>query len=61
MSNVNYSFTDQDSNGNIVFRSTVNSFGLDHVTDKDLTSFYTKFSSNAYLDTGLLPVDGSGL
>ena len=42
MSNVNYSFTDQDSNGNIVFRSTVNSFGLDHVTDKDLTSFYTK-------------------
>jgi len=61
MTNVNYSFTDQDTNGNIVFRSTVNSFGLDHVTDKDLTSFYTKFSSNAYFDTGLLPVDGSGL
>ena len=61
MSNVNYSFTDKDSNGLLVFRSTVNSFGLDHVTDKDLLSFYANFSSNSYQDTGLLPVDGSGL
>lgn len=61
MSNVNYSFTNKDTDGNIVFRSNITSFGLDHVTDKDLTSFYTNFSENAYQDTGLLPVDGSGL
>jgi hypothetical protein len=61
MANVNYSFTDKDANGNIVFRSNITSFGLDHVTDKDLTSFYTNFSQNAYQDTGLMPVDGSGL
>jgi len=61
MSNVNYSFTNKDSDGSLVFRSTVNSFGLDHVTDKDLLSFYANFSLNSYQDTGLLPVDGSGL
>lgn len=61
MSNVNYSFTNKDTDGSIVFRSNITSFGLDHVTDKDLTSFYTHFSENAYQDTGLLPVDGSGL
>lgn len=57
--NVHYTFVANE--GNLVFRSSVNSFGLDHVTDKDIMSFYTKFSSFAYMDTGLLPVDGSGL
>jgi len=61
MSNVNYSFTNQTSDGSLVFRSAVNSFGLDHITDKEISSFYTNFSSLSYLDTGLLPVDGSGL
>ena len=59
MKNVQYTFV--DNQGSLVFRSTVNSFGLDHVTDKDIVSFYTNFSSAAYFDTGLLPVDGSGL
>ena len=59
MQNVNYTFINNE--GNFVFRSNVNSFGLDHVTDKDVTSFYTNFSSSSYFDTGLLPVDGTGL
>lgn len=59
MNNVQYSFV--TANGNFCFRSTVNSHGLDHVTDKDLSSFYTTFSSYSYQDTGLLPVNGSGL
>lgn len=58
--NVSYSFV-SDSPDTITFRSTVNSFGLDHVTDKDITSFYSQFSQFAHTDTGLLPVDGSGL
>jgi len=60
MSNVQYSFINTEE-GNLTFRSSVNSFGLDHVTDKDLTSFYTSFSNYSYIDTGLMPVDGSGL
>ena len=60
MNNVNYSFTKLDE-GNIVFRSHVKSFGLDHITDKDITSFYLNFSNHLAFDTGLLPVDGSGL
>lgn len=60
MTNVQYSFVSSEK-GNLTFRSTVNSFGLDHVTDKDISSFYASFSSYSYIDTGLLPVDGSGL
>lgn len=60
MSNVQYSFVNTEE-GNLTFRSSVNSFGLDHVTDKDMTSFYTSFSNYSYIDTGLMPVDGSGL
>lgn len=59
--NVQYMFTNETPDGALVFRSKINSFGLDHVTDKDLYSFYTNFSSRAYFDTGLLPVEGSGL
>jgi hypothetical protein len=60
MSNVNYSFV-QNSEGSLTFQSKVNSFGLDHVTEKDLVSFYRNFSKSAYFDSGLLPVDGSGM
>jgi len=60
MSNVQYSFVSTEE-GHLTFRSSVNSFGLDHVTDKDMVSFYTSFSNYAYIDTGLMPVDGSGL
>ena len=59
MDKVSYSFVkDQD---NIIFRSKVKSFNLDHVTDKDIASFYTAFSDYSYFDTGLLPLDGTGL
>lgn len=61
MQNVTYSFVNAGNNGNLVFRSSVTSFGLDHVSDKDLVSFYTNFSKYSYTDTGLLPVNGSGL
>lgn len=60
MSNVNYSFT-TNAEGVLTFQSQVSSFGLDHVTEKDIRSFYAKFSEMAYFDTGLLPVDGSGI
>lgn len=60
--NVQYLFTNQDTpQGALVLRSIVNSYGIDHATDKDLYSFYIEFSKKAYTDTGLLPVNGTGL
>lgn len=56
---VTYSFVKDE--GNLIFRSKVNSFNLDHITDKNIISFYQNFSHYASLDTGLLPVDGTGL
>lgn len=61
MSKVKYNFTQNDTDGQIVFQSTVESFGLDHITEKDFESFYKNFSKTAHFDTGLLPVDGSGM
>lgn len=61
MSKVKYNFIQNDTDGQIVFQSTVESFGLDHITEKDFESFYTNFSKTAHFDTGLLPVDGSGM
>lgn len=60
MTNVDYRFTSTEE-GNLVFRSTVHSFGLDSVTDKDISSFYNSFSKYAHIDTGLLPVNNTGL
>jgi len=57
---VKYSIVDSES-GNISVQSTVKSFNLDHVTEKDIVSFYNYFSQYAAWDTGLLPVDGSGM
>ena len=59
MDKVSYSFVKESDN--IVFRSKVQSFNLDHVTDKDIRSFYLQFSQRAAFDTGLLPLDGTGL
>jgi len=56
---VTYTFVKQD--GNISFRSKVDSFNLDHVTEKDSISFFKNFSNYAAFDSGLLPVDGTGL
>lgn len=62
MSKVNYSIVGESVNdGLISVQSTVESFGLNHVTSKDIVSFYKAFSSLAAYDTGLLPVDGSGI
>jgi hypothetical protein len=58
-SKADYTFVQE--NDSIVFRSNVKSFNLDHVTDKDLASFYIGFSKYAMMDTGLLPLDGTGL
>jgi hypothetical protein len=59
-SNINYSITSSDT-GAVVVRSTVKSFNLDHVTDKDIVSFYRNFSSYAMFDTGLMPLSGTGV
>ena len=61
MSNkVNYSII-QAEDGLINVQSKVTSFSLDHITDKDISSFYSSFSQYAAFDSGLLPVDGSGI
>jgi len=59
MDKVAYTFL--KDNSNVVFRSKVNSFNLDHVTDKDIRSFYAQFSNYAAFDTGLMPLDGTGV
>jgi hypothetical protein len=51
----------KNEEGNFVVTSTVNSFNLDHVTEKDVFSFYKTFSQTASFDTGLLPVNGTGI
>lgn len=56
----NYALVKNDE-GTFVVRGTVKSFNLDHVTDKDIVSFYQNFSEVASFDTGLLPLDGTGV
>lgn len=58
-SNINYSIIDQD--GAIVMRQQAKSFNLDHITDKDIVSFYRNFSSYSMFDTGLMPLSGTGV
>lgn len=58
---IDYSIVTKDETQSATIRSTVKSFNLDHVTEKDLTSFYVNFSKYAFIDTGLLPLDGTGL
>jgi hypothetical protein len=57
---VQYSIVNSEQ-GAISVQSTIKSFNLDHVTSKDIKSFYSNFSQYAAWDTGLLPVDGSGI
>lgn len=56
----NYALTQKDD-GNFVVRSSVSSFGLNQITDKDVVSFYKAFSTQASFDTGLMPLDGTGI
>lgn len=60
MDKIAYSFV-KDQNNSLSFQSKVNSFNLDFVVNKDIVSFYTSFSKYSYFDTGLLPLDGTGL
>lgn len=57
---VQYSIINSEE-GAISVQSTIKSFNLDHVTSKDIKSFYSNFSQYSAWDTGLLPVDGSGM
>ena len=59
MKNVKYAFVEQ--NQALFMESVVESFGLEHITQKDMESFFLNFSKMAYFDTGLMPVDGSGM
>lgn len=56
----NYSLLKRED-GNYILRSTITSYGLNQVTDKDIVSFYKQFSSTSSFDTGLLPLDGTGV
>ena len=47
--------------GAYVIQSTVSSFNLNQVVEKDIVSFYKHFSSSSSIDTGLLPLDGTGV
>lgn len=58
--NINYSIQTAES-GAVVMRSNIKSFNLDHVTDKDIVSFYRNFSSFAMFDTGLMPNSATGV
>lgn len=60
MDKITYSFV-KDQKDSLSFQSKVNSFNLDHVVNKDIVSFYASFSKYSYFDTGLLPLDGTGL
>ncbi|MFZ4104861.1 hypothetical protein [Flavobacterium sp.] len=59
-SNIEYSIKNTTENS-LVVRASINSFNVDHVTDKDIVSFYRNFSSYALFDTGLMPLNGSGV
>ena len=58
---IDYSIIKDEQTKHVAVRSTVKSFNLDHITDKDLSSFYVNISKYAHIDTGLLPLDGTGL
>ena len=57
---INYAIKTNET-GSTVIQSVIESNNLKHVTDKDIVSFYLKMSNGAFVDTGLLPVDGTGL
>lgn len=58
--NFKYSLIKNDS-GNFAIQSVVKSFNLDHVSEKDVVAFYNTFSQYASFDTGLLPLNGTGV
>ena len=57
---IDYSIINTEAD-HVAVRGKVTSFNLDHITDKDLSSFFVSLSKYAHIDTGLLPLDGTGL
>lgn len=54
-----YTFTEED--GSFVLQQTIDVGGYEHSVSKDIVSFYQSFSKMSYSDTGLMPLNGSGM
>jgi len=59
--NVKFSIEKNSDEGSFVVRSKTESFNLDHVVDKDIISFYGELSKYGIVDTGILPLSGTGI
>jgi len=59
--NVKFSIEKNNDNGSFVVRSTTESFNLEHIVDKDIISFYSELSKYGIVDTGILPLSGTGV
>lgn len=59
--NVKLSIEQNAEAGSFVVRSKTESFNLEHIVDKDIVSFYNELSKYGIVDTGILPLSGSGL
>jgi len=59
--NVKFSIEKNTESGSFVVRSKTESFNLEHVIDKDIVSFYGELSKYGIVDTGILPLSGSGV
>lgn len=59
--NVKFSIEKNTDAGSFVVRSKTESFNLEHIVDKDIVSFYGELSKYGILDTGILPLSGTGV
>lgn len=59
--NVKFSIEKENPEGSFVVRSKTESFNLDHIVDKDIVSFYGELSKYGIVDTGILPLSGTGI
>lgn len=59
--NVKFSIEKNTEGGSFVVRSKTESFNLEHIVDKDILSFYSELSKYGIVDTGILPLSGTGV
>jgi hypothetical protein len=59
--NVQFSIEKISDEGSFVVRSKTKSFNLEHIVDKDIVSFYGELSKYGIVDTGILPLCGTGV
>ena len=59
--NVKFSIEKNSDKGSFVVRSKTESFNLEHIVDKDIVSFYGELSKYGIIDTGILPLSGTGV